>query len=265
MRSYNELFIDEFHNSQIIDETYADIYNNQGFKEAILYLKSIGATKLDTDNYNIKYWINKWTQSESNDNNKDNIIQKLKRMNDYVTDVRVENNDKFNIPELIIETKNGPIKVLQLSERYPKLRNPYLKNENARELFSLIESEKRKGRCFEFAYCLTLMLPLLTKLTTGYIYGFCDKSKFLHSWVETTIDGEEYVIDGTLNAIINKDGYYLMGHAKVINQIDKDTFLDDLNKYEIINNVDIPLSVYYVFRDEIIKDLERNQDVFKKL
>ena len=68
MRSYNELFIDEFHNSQIIDETYADIYNNQGFKEAILYLKSIGATKLDTDNYNIKYWINKWTQSGSKDN-----------------------------------------------------------------------------------------------------------------------------------------------------------------------------------------------------
>ena len=149
MRSYNELFIDEFHNSQIIDETFSDIYNNQGLKEAILYLKSIGATKLDTDNYNIKYWINKWTQSGSKDNNKENIIQKLKVMDDYVTDVRVENNDKFNIPELIIETKNGPIKVLQLSERYTKLKNPSLKNENARELFSLIESEKRNGHCFD--------------------------------------------------------------------------------------------------------------------
>jgi len=265
MRSYNELFIHEFHNSQIIDETFSDIYNNQGFKEAILYLKSIGATKVDMDNYNIKYWINKWTQSESKDNNKEYIIQKLKRMDDYVTDVRVENNNKFNIPELIIETKNGPIKVLQLSERYPKLKKVSLETEYATKLFSEIESEKRNGHCFDFAYYLTLMIPLDTKLTTGYVYGFCDKAMFLHSWVETTIDGEEYVIDGTLNAIINKEGYYLMEHAKTINQIDKNTFLDDLNKYEIINNVDIPLEAYYVFRDEIIKDLERNQDVFKKI
>ena len=98
---------------------------------------------------------------------------------------------------------------------------------------------------------------------TGYIYGYSDKSKFLHSWVESTINDEEYVIDGTLNAMINKDGYYLMQHAKPITKISDSVLKSDIKNY--VNEMQsIPLEVYYVFRDEIVNDLEKNQSILKK-
>lgn len=44
-----------------------------------------------------------------------------------------------------------------------------------------------------------------------------------------------------------------MQHAKPINKINSQIFREDLNNYPIIDNKNIPLEVYYVFRDEIIK------------
>lgn len=254
MINQKELFHEPFQQSQKIDDTFVERYNKDGFKAAIEYLKSVGATKVDIYNCDIKCRINKWTQSNLDEKYKKSLIDELLKLEEYIRGIKIDNNSKFNIKELIIETKKGSIKVMQLSEMYPKLKG----------VFPEIESEKRNGKCFDYAYHLSLMIPLNTKLTTGYVYGYCDKSEYLHSWVEITIDNEEYVIDGTLNAIINKDGYYRMEHVIPINQISKDILVDDLRKYPIIDNIDIPLEVYYVFRDEIIKDLEKNKEIFKK-
>lgn len=122
-----------------------------------------------------------------------------------------------------------------------------------------IEEESRFGNCYKYAYYISLGLQIPNNLTVGYIYGYSDKSKFLHSWVETDINEEEFVIDATLNAIINKDGYYLMQHAKPINKINNQTFREDLNNYPMIDNKNIPLEVYYVFRDEIMKEFEKRK------
>lgn len=78
-----------------------------------------------------------------------------------------------------------------------------------------------------------------------------------------SIKDEEYVIDGTLNAMINKQGYYLMQHAKPITKIDDSTLKSDLKNY--VNEMQsIPLEVYYVFRDEIVNDLGKNREAFRK-
>ena len=177
----------------------------------------------------------------------------MRDLGDYILDIKVEKNEKFNLPEVKIETTKGIIQAIQFSSVAPEVKN----------LFPFIESDKRFGNCYDFAYNISLNLGVPNQIVTGYIYGYSDKSKFLHSWVESTINDEEYVIDGTLNAMINKDGYYLMQHAKPITKIS-----DSVLKSDIKNHLDVmqtmPMEVYYVFRNEIVNDLERNNKKAKR-
>lgn len=253
MKNYNELFNTRFKTSQKIDEKFAELFNTSGLKEGIKYLKQVGATELDMDNYNIKYRISEWTKDSLSNKEKIAFLNELRDLGDYILDIKVEKNEKFNLPEVKIETTKGIIQAIQFSSVAPEVKN----------LFPFIESDKRFGNCYDFAYNISLNLGVPNQIVTGYIYGYSDKSKFLHSWVESTINDEEYVIDGTLNAMINKDGYYLMQHAKPITKIS-----DSVLKSDIKNHLDvmqtIPIETYYVFRDEIVNDLKRNNKKAKR-
>lgn len=253
MKNYNELFNTRFKTSQKIDEKFAELFNTSGLKEGIKYLKQVGATELDMDNYNIKYRISEWTKDSISNKEKISFLNELRDLGDYILDIKVEKNEKFNLPEVKIETTKGIIQAIQFSSVAPEVKN----------LFPFIESDKRFGNCYDFAYNISLNLGVPNQIVTGYIYGYSDKSKFLHSWVESTINDEEYVIDGTLNAMINKDGYYLMQHAKPITKIS-----DSVLKSDIKNHLDVmqtmPMEVYYVFRNEIVNDLERNNKKAKR-
>ena len=253
MKNYNELFNTRFKTSQKIDEKFAELFNTSGLKEGIKYLKQVGATELDMDNYNIKYRISEWTKDSLSNKEKIAFLNELRDLGDYILDIKVEKNEKFNLPEVKIETTKGIIQAIQFSSVAPEVKN----------LFPFIESDKRFGNCYDFAYNISLNLGVPNQIVTGYIYGYSDKSKFLHSWVESTINDEEYVIDGTLNAMINKDGYYLMQHAKPITKMS-----DSVLKSDIKNHLDvmqtIPIETYYVFRDEIVNDLKRNNKKAKR-
>lgn len=253
MKSYNELFHDRFHKSSEIDAKFINIYKTKGLKDAIEYLKDIGATELDMDNYNIKCKISEWTKNALSNDEKIQLLYKLKFLEDYVLDVNIENSEEFNLPQVVIKTSKGIIQAIQFSSLIPEVKKK----------FPFIESEERFGNCYDFAYHISLNLGIANEIVTGYIYGYSDKSKFLHSWIEVTIKGKEYVIDGTLNAIINKQGYYLMQHAKPITKINSTTFRNDIKNY-MVKIQAIPPEVYFVFRNEIIADLEKNQNIFKR-
>ncbi len=257
MESYNELFINEFHKSQEIDEKFSQLNNTIGLKKAMSYLEEMGAFTLDINdyisNYQIKYRISEWTKDTLSDNEKLEFLNELKALKRYIIDISIKINSKLNLPELIIKTMMGDIRVIQYSKINPAIK----------DLFPFILDNRRYGKCYDFAYEISSNLNIPNKIVTGYIYGYSVKSQFLHSWVEVNIKGEEYVIDGTLNAVINKRGYYLLEHAKPISIISSLTLKNDLETYaEKINLV--PLDVYLVFRDEIVKDLERNKIMFKK-
>lgn len=64
--------------------------------------------------------------------------------------------------------------------------------------------------------------------------------------------------------MINKKGYYLIQHAKPINKISNQTFREDLNNYQMIDNKNIPMEVYYVFRDEIISEFEKKKNELER-
>lgn len=253
MKNYNELFNHRFKTSQQIDEKFAELCNEYGLKSGINYLKQIGATELDKDNYNIKYRISEWTKDTLSNQEKINFLNKLKSIKDYIINIKIETNTKFNSPEVFIETTEGIIRAIQFSSFVPEVK----------KLFPFIENNKRFGNCYDFAYNISLNLGLPNQIVTGYIYGYSNKSEFLHSWVEAIIKGEEYVIDGTLNAMINKQGYYLMQHAKSITKISDSVLKSDVENY-MTKIQSIPLEVYYVFRNEIVNDLEKNKEIFRK-
>ena len=253
MKSYNELFYERFHKSQEIDEEFARILNEKGLLEAINYLKNIGATTLDMNNYQIKYRISEWTKNKASNKEKESFIYELLQLKDYIKNINISKNNKFNLPELSIETTKGTIRAIQFSSIAPKCK----------EKLPFIETDERHGKCYDMAREISLNLGISNNIVTGYIYGYTDKSQFLHSWIETTQKGEEYVIDGTLNALINKKGYYFMQHAKPITRISNQTFANDIKKY--LDKVEeIPIEVYYVFRDEIIKAFQENDEIFER-
>ena len=204
------------------------------------------------ENYHIKYRISEWTKEEKPNQEKIDFLNELKSLKDYVKDVKLQKNEKFNIPEVVIETSSGVIKAMQFSTLAPKVR----------KFFPNILNDKRMGNCYDFAYKIAFNLGPKNQIVAGYIYGYSDKSYYLHSWIETTLNGEEYVIDGTLNAIINKSGYYLMQHAKPITKISDQMLENDIDNYIEKIRV-IPLEVYLVFRNEIISELEKNQGIFR--
>lgn len=252
MNNYNVLFEKEYNTSQEIDNTFAAICNEQGFSKGIEYLKSINFEWLDYDGYVILYTINAITKATTTLEEKKNLLKRVSRQED-VKEIKIEQSDKFNIPQLIILKEDYEIRVMQLSELIPE----------AMEVLPDLESDERMGTCFAKAYDIALNLGIPNDIVTGYCYGYTDKSKFLHSWVETKYKGEEIVIDGVLNSIINKDGYYKLRHIEPLTRISDQTLNSDIEKY-LLSLGTITPEIYYVFRDEIIKDFEKNAEVFQR-
>lgn len=252
MKSYKELFEKEFDTSQKIDETFAKICNEQGFKQGIEYLKSIDCKWLDYDGYTILYTINELTKVSTDDEEKRKLLKRVSNQEDVI-ETKIEKNDKFKIPQIVISKNDYEIRVMQLSKLLP----------STMELLPDLENDKRAGTCFTKAYHIALNLGIPNDIVTGFSYGYTDKSKFLHSWIETKLKSEKVVIDGTLNAIFNKEGYYKLRHIEPITRISNQTLESDIKKY-LKTFKTISPEVYYVFRDEIIKDFEKNSDIFER-
>ncbi len=251
MKSYDLLFQAPFRQSQQIDDTFVDIANSKGLKAAINYLKQIGAQTLDMVNFIIKCRINEFTDSNYNQREKEENIRELLDLKDYIKKVEIINSEKLKLPQVLIETIEGTIKASQFSSINPDIK----------EIIPFIECSDRLGKCFKLTYLICLNLGIPNSIVTGYIYGYTDKSQFLHSWIETTINNEDVVIDGTLNVIMNKEGYYQMSHVEVLTRVSNETLIDDIKKY-LSKLEKIPIEVYYLFRDEIIRDFNKNQAIF---
>lgn len=115
MKSYNLLFEEPFTKSQEIDDTFAKLANEKGLKESINYLKQMGATTLDIDNFDIMYCINQFTDDTNSLEKKETFIKSISDLKEYVKKVEIVNNDKLNLPQVIIETIEGTIKAIQFS------------------------------------------------------------------------------------------------------------------------------------------------------
>ena len=245
-----ELFHKPFNRSTEIDDTFAEIWRTKGIKEAIEYLKSVGATTLDIKSYEILYKLNECTKKKTTKEEQKRLIESLID-GEEVLSAKIEFNEEKNMDEIQIETIDGPIRQITFSE---------LADEILEDLPEL-ETDKRAGECYRLTHAINRHLGLPHEMVTGCIYGYTDISRFLHSWIELTYKGEEYVIDGTMNALINKSAYYSLRKAQPITKISDVTFQSDLdNHMDILEGVN--LEVYLLYRNEIINGLPLTPDKF---
>ena len=149
-----------------------------------------------------------------------------------VIDVSREGRDKISI-----NTDDACISVTRLSSAFP-------------DFFKLVPDltdSSRKGNCHSFSpkFVMTSHLNVADTVTAG-VYSLSYKGTFLHTFVETKIDGVDVVVDPTLNAIINKEGYYHLRHIKKP--------LERIKKHDLLNEAKI-----------VHKMCENYSPVFQKL
>lgn len=116
-----------------------------------------------------------------------------------------------------------------------------------------LESDKRKGKCHQRTMEIALSFEN-SKILTGIIHF--GNHKALHS-VLLTSDGN--IIDWTGNMITDKDTFYKMYDFILINEVDPLNLDDDI---KLLSQLDIDSKVYLTFRDELMRDIELNKDVF---
>lgn len=253
VKSHYDLFDLQTKRAKYFDRKYNEL-KEEGSKEKIInFLKEKKVKELYEIDYLIQYLIQAFTLKNQDEFLK--LFSIVKNIKPYVKSAKVVINEKYNSKELIIETINGVISTLILSDVIPDIKR----------LFNDIETENRSHKCFSSAYTLSLNLNNPSVLVSGYIYGSSDKAKYLHSFVETKLNDEDVVIDVSTNSITNKEGFYKLKHVEEIEKIDSKDLIHDYQKYiDLINLISLKQDTYNFFRTEFNKDFERIEENFKK-
>ena len=163
---------------------------------------------------------------------------------------RVTEYEKEKI--LKIETIQGlpDIKFMRLSDFFVFKRGK-----------EVLEAPDRQGWCHKFSSEISKDWDSPNEVVTGCIYKLCDKVKHLHSWIEFSEEGEEFIIDATRNIVMNKEGFYFLKHVKELCRVSRNQIIEDEN---IIHELGFGIKEYLTFRHEIMRDVERNYKVFQK-
>lgn len=123
-----------------------------------------------------------------------------------------------------------------------------------------LASFKRQSKAHQMSVTLARSIPN-ARVVTGKVAGLTSKSSYLHSWVETTTsDGKTVVFDYTMNAIMNKNGYYSLRHAKQISAINGADITADIEKVApFINAGELSGIEYLIHRESIMEALKENE------
>ena len=252
MSEIQALFEERYQKSQEIDDNFSELYNTFGISPAIQYIKENGATWLDMHSFNTLYVINEWTKKTTKESTMRDLFASLALEPDVLT-CEIRNSKFWKTAELYLKKKEATIKAVPFSQAF----------KDTVSLFPDIETEKREGTCGEKSLDISRFLDIPNEVVTGYCYGYTDQAIYLHSWVEIELNQKDYVIDGTLNAIINKDGYYYLRHVEPISRISSAVIESDIHTYLFQLGQIVP-QVYFVYRDEIVKDFKKNDFIFQK-
>lgn len=246
-KNFKEMFLDPDPRSQNWDDTFMEKLSNCSSEEVLKFANK-SAKKLYILEYKICLAIHNYTKNDLTDTEKQEFLAPLKSYTSHI--LNIENTNSV----LTFQTTNGDIKVRKLVDIIPGLGDydPY------------IETDERQGQCHYKSIELSDILQNPHEVVTGFVHGASDFSKYLHTWIEIFLSGKWYVFDYTLNACINRDGYYFIKHAEPLSRISKE---DIAREYPVLcGDISDPTTFnvkeYLVFRDEIIKDLNRNRHLF---
>ncbi|MBP3581732.1 MAG: hypothetical protein J6J33_03155 [Clostridia bacterium] len=224
--------------SQKWDDKYRTLSKSNDIMAFIGHMQT--ATEFYFDDAYICAVIKNFTFSSVTEERKNSLAERLIKDGHIVSAEINDDSVQFVKP-------NGTnITFVPLTQIFPNLR--YKKE---------LESDERSGRCHQGSLNLSQFeFDFEHSVVTGDTYNLSNKSKYLHTWIETTLGGEEIVIDYTMNAAINKAAYYEFMHAKPINTISGENVKHDIpivltSKYGNTDN-----RMYLLFRDEMMAEIE---------
>lgn len=237
---YNRKYKARDEQSEVWDKTLGAFEDTFG----LALLLHSNKTRLRTLENDITTLIDYSTSTDVFDDAKIMQLDKVKS-NPNIKSVGVSKNQI-----IITKTDGTVIDSRTLSEAFP-----WLKKDNE------ITTANRSGKCHEKSVEL-LLKTKDSKIVTGQIYTASTKSKYVHSWVETTIDNKPVVLDYTLNAIINKDGYYSLFEPEVVSKISKQEFVEDLKSICSTKQQshDLTLKEYLLFHDRVMEVYGESQN-----
>ena len=248
-KNFKEMFLDPDDRSQIWDETFMEKLHNCTLEETASFATK-SAKKLYIIEYKICHAIYNFTKKDLTDLEKQELLNVLKLYNLY------DFNFEYTSSALNIQTSEGNIKVKKLTDLIPGLS----------DADPDIETDERQSQCHFKSIELSNIIKNPHNVVTGFIHGTSDFSKFLHTWIEIFLSGSWYVFDYTLNACINKEGYYFIRHAEPLSVISKENIAKEypLLCGEMSDSTKFNIKEYLLFRDEIIRDLNKNRHLFSE-
>lgn len=159
--------------------------------------------------------------------------------------------DKITFNE---DTKQYEYKNNGLIITFDKLSNCF----EDKELIKELTSNKRYGKCHSRSMNIAPGIEG-SKIVTGYIT--LGNEKFLHSVIEYEYDGKTIVLDWTRNLKITKEQYIELTKFIELSSFEGGKVIDDVEK--IFRNLNIGVKTYVVFRDELIRDIQKNKQIFQ--
>ena len=216
-RNFIELFLKPDHENTRMNQQI--LYEMSRCGDLGKFLSFIRSDKgMRVEDYTISIYLNEYTSTTSPEEEKEKLINLLRSWDDYIKRIDV------NQTAVTIETNKGIVTASVLSDIIPELNDDECD----------IQTSARIKKCHQKSLEISNRLGIPNEVVTGYTYGISDKLKWLHSWIECNIKGNEYVIDYTMNALINKEGYYMIKKAEPLSRISNVDLVNDkkmLNKF----------------------------------
>lgn len=119
-------------------------------------------------------------------------------------------------------------------------------------------SDKRYGECHSRAMNIAPSIKD-SKIVTGYVT--LGNSKVLHSIIEYDVDDKTIVLDWTRNLHITKEQYIELTKFVELSSFDGREVIDDIEL--ITGNLNIGVKPYVVFREELMRDIKKNPQIFQ--
>ena len=239
IKNFKELFVDPSAEASDWEDNFFKVAQSGDEEGVEKLLEEVDELYFEECQINtaIETFTSKGTKEE-----RERLLPKLKEI-EWVKDVKVENG------VLHISTEKGPINVALITQAMYGYENDLR-----------LLTDGRKGFCHTDSIRMCKKYEQEGFVVTGYIYGIADKAKYLHSWVEFEEDGKYAVADYTMNAIMNREAYYMIKHAKELSRVSNKQIKDD---WKILGQLDkrgitLKENEYLVFRDEYMKDLKKN-------
>lgn len=127
-----------------------------------------------------------------------------------------------------------------------------------KKLIKELTSKARDGKCHVRALDLSPNIDG-SRIVTGYVT--IGKSKVLHSVIEYEYNGETIILDWTMNLKITKEQYIKLTKFVEFTSLDGKKVVDEIDN--IFAKIGISAKAYLVFRDELMRDLEKNELIFQ--